>query len=104
MASSRPTQSMNVLSVQSSNPKGNQHPRKNKRKGKNNCKGGNKNYNDNNDKNTNNAGGDKKPNRKVKFPCKSCGDDHLTYLCPCMEDASKFIAHGPTYVYKSFTK
>ena len=32
----------------------------------------------------------------MKFPCKLCKDDHLTHLCPRMEDASKFIAHGPT--------
>ena len=45
--------------------------------------------------NNNNAGGDKKSKRKVKFPCKLCGDDHLTHLCSDMEDASKFIAQGP---------
>ena len=57
MALSQPTQSTDVLSVQTSNPKGNQQPRRNKKKGKNNHKSGNKNKNDNyNDKNTN-AGG-----------------------------------------------
>ena len=58
MASSHPTQSTSVLSVQMSNPKGNQQPRWNKKKAKNNHKGGNKNENaNNNDKNTNNVGG-----------------------------------------------
>ena len=32
----------------------------------------------------------------VKFPCKLCGDDHLTHLCPHIEDASKFIAQRLT--------
>ena len=33
--------------------------------------------------------------RKVKFPCKLCKDDHLTYLCPRIEEASIFLAQGP---------
>ena len=67
-ALSQPTQSKSVLSVQSSDPKGNQQPRRNKKKGKNNCKGGNKNENANyNDKNTRNAGGDKQTKHKVNF-------------------------------------
>ena len=95
---SLPTQSVNVLSVQSLNPKGNQQLGRNKKKGKNNNKGGNNNNNGANDKNNNNNnnyGGDKKSKQKVKFPCKLCRDDHLTHLCPRMEDASKFIAQGP---------
>ena len=92
MASSQPTQTMSVLSVQSSDQKGNQQPEKNKKKGKNNRKGGNRNENDNyNDKNAWNAGGDKQSKRKVKFPCKFCKDDHLTHLCPRIEEASRFI-------------
>ena len=72
-----------VISVQSSDQKGNQQPKRNKRKGKNNRKGGNRNENaNNNDKNAHNAGGDKQSKRKVKFPCKLCKDDHLTHLCP----------------------
>ena len=39
--------------------------------------------------------GDKKPKHKVKSPCKICGDDHLTHLCPPIEDASKFIVQRP---------
>ena len=31
----------------------------------------------------------------MKFPCKLCKDDHLTHLCPRMEDASRFITQGP---------
>ena len=93
MALSHPTQSVDVLSVQSSNVKGNQQPRRNKKKGKNNRKGGNKDENgNNNNKNTNNARGDKQPKHKVKFPCKLCKKDHLTDMCPCMEDSSRFIA------------
>ena len=69
MTSSQPTQTVSVLSVQSSDQKGNQQPERNKKKGKNNCRGGNRNENANtNDKNTCNAGGDKQSKRKVKFP------------------------------------
>ena len=57
-ALSQPAQTVSVLSVQSSDQKGNQQPGRNKKKGKNNCKGGNKNENfNNNDKNACNAGG-----------------------------------------------
>ena len=90
--SSQPTQSVSVLFVQSLNPKGNQQHGRNKKKGKNNHKGGNKNENDNNNDKNANAGGDKQSKCKVKFPCNLCKDDHLTHLCPCMEDASRFIA------------
>ena len=59
-ASSKPTQSENVLSMQSSDQKGNQQPGRNKKKGKNNRQGGNKSENANyNDKNAHNARGDK---------------------------------------------
>ena len=93
MALSQPTQTANVLSMQSSDQKGNQQPIRNKKKGKNNRKGGNRNENANsNDKNSRSAGGDKQSKHKVKFPCKLCKDDHLTHLCPCMEEASRFIA------------
>ena len=94
-ASSQPAQTTNVLSVQSSDQKGNQQPRRNRKKGKNNRKGGNKNENANsNDKNGQNARGDKQAKRKVKFPCKLCKDDHLTYLCPRIDEASRFLAQG----------
>ena len=77
-----------VLSMQSSDQKGNQQPIRNKKKGKRNHKGGNKNENANfNDKNDRNAGGNKQAKCKVKFPCKLCKDDHHTYLCPCIEEA-----------------
>ena len=57
-ASSQPTQSASVLSVQYLDQKGNQQSGRNKKKGKNNRKGGNKNENANyNDNNTRNAGG-----------------------------------------------
>ena len=64
-----------------------------RKKGKNNRKGGKKNENANfNDKNTRNVGGDKQSKCKVNFPCKLCKDDHLTYLFPHMEGASRFLA------------
>ena len=56
-ALSQQTQSTTVLSVQSSNLKGNQQPGRYKKKGKNNRKGGNKKENaNNNDKNINSRG------------------------------------------------
>ena len=65
--SSQPAQMASVLSVQSSDQKGNQQPGRNKNKGKNNRKGGNRNENAN-DKNPRNARGDNQSKRKVKFP------------------------------------
>ena len=92
IASSQPTQTASVLSMQSSNKNGNHQPVRNKKNGKNNRKGGNKNENANfNDKNSHNAGGDKYSKHKVKFPCKLCKDDQLTHLCPRIEEASRFI-------------
>ena len=68
MASSQPTQTMSVLSVQSSDHKGNQQPERNKKKGKNNHKGGNRNENANtNDKNSCNAGGTSNLNVRLNF-------------------------------------
>ena len=59
-------------------------------------KGGIKNGNANtNDKNVYNARGDKQSKRKVKFPCKLCKEDHLTYLCPRIDEASRFLVQGP---------
>ena len=71
--------------------KGNHKPKINRRKGRNNKWGENRKENQNDDKNMDNDGWDKKPKQKVKFPCKLCGGDHLTYLCPRIEDASKYI-------------
>ena len=68
MASSQPTQMESVLSMQSSEQKGNQQPRRNKKKGKNNRKGGNKNENANfNDKNARNVGGTSSLNVRLSF-------------------------------------
>ena len=67
-ASSQPAQTTSVLSVQSSDQKGNQQPGRNKKKGKNNCKGGNKNGNANsNDKNARNARGTSSLNVRLSF-------------------------------------
>jgi hypothetical protein len=95
-ASSKPTQWVDVHSVQlSKNPKGDQQPDGNKRKGRKNRKGG-KNGNkpkekDNNGKKNDNGGEGKKEKRKVKFPCKICTDDHLTHLCPKLMEAVRIL-------------
>ena len=93
--SSQPAQTMSVLFVQLSDQKGNQQREWNRKKGKNNRKGGNKNENANSNDDRLKCWGGKQDKRKVKFPCKLCKDDHLTYLCPRIEEASKFLAQGP---------
>ena len=92
MSSSTPTQSVDVLSMDTSNHNGNQEPKINRRNGRNNKWGGNRKDNKNDEKNEDNDGGDKKLKRKVKFPCKICGGYHLTYLFPDIEYSLKYIA------------
>ena len=92
MASSQPTQTVSVLLVQSSDQKGNQQPGRNRKKGRNNRRGGKMKENQNDDKNRENARGYKKSKRKVNFPCKLCGGDHITYFFPYIEEASNSIA------------
>jgi hypothetical protein len=107
--SSTPTQSTDVHYVQSStNPNGNQQPGGNKRKGHgNNRKGGRNNNNKpkenaNNDRLKVNAGEGKKEKQKVKFPCKLCTDDHLTHLCPKLEEATRLLSLPPTVLTNPF--
>jgi hypothetical protein len=77
-----PTQTSEVHSVQTTNPKANQQPegkKKQRKKGK----------------------GDKKPNdkagegttekRKARYPCNLCAEDHPTHLCPRLAEAQKFV-------------
>ena len=61
--------------------KGNQQPGGKKKRGK---KGEG---NQNKKKPANNADGRKKENKKVEFPCKLWHEDHLTDICPLMEQA-----------------
>ena len=66
--SSQPTQMVNVLSMQSSDQKGNQQLGRNRKKGKNNRKGGNKKENAHfYDKNARNAGGTSILNVRLSF-------------------------------------
>ena len=73
---------------------GNQHPCGKKKKGK---KGEG---NQNKQKPTNNADGGKKEKKKVKFPCKLCHEDHLTHLCPLIEQAQKLLKGQQSVVLK----
>ena len=57
-SSSTTTQSIDVLSMQSSNQKGNQRHRRNRKKGRNNKRGGNRKENQNHEKNDDNGGGE----------------------------------------------
>jgi hypothetical protein len=75
-----------------------------------NCKSGNNSNNNNNkskdnnnnDKSNNNVGVGKKEKRKVKFPCKICKDDHLTHLCPKIEEAFRLIVKQPIVMTNPF--
>jgi hypothetical protein len=40
--------------------------------------------------------------RKVKFPFKLCKYDHLTHLCPKMEEGLRLIAHQTIVLNKLF--
>jgi hypothetical protein len=72
----------------------------------NNCKGGKNNNkakdNTNNDRSNNNAGEGKKEKRKVKFPCKLCKYDHLTHLCPKIEESSRLLSQSPIVLKNPF--
>jgi hypothetical protein len=102
------TQSADVHYVQSSsNPNGNQQPGDTKKKGRGNNHKGGKNNNKskdetNNDGSNNNVGEGKKEKRKVKFPCKLCKDDHLTHLCPKIEESLRLLSHPPIVLTNSF--
>jgi hypothetical protein len=38
----------------------------------------------------------------VKFPCKLCKDDHLTHLCPKIEEASRILSYPPSVLTNLF--
>ena len=84
-----------VLSVQSSDQKGNQQPGQNKKKGKNNCKGGNKNENaNNNDKNGRNAGGTSKLNARLSS-LESCVRTITSLTCALVLMKPQVLGTGP---------
>ena len=90
-------QSANVFAQTSQ--KGNQQPSGKKKRGK---KGEG---NQNKQKPMNNVDGGKKEKKKVKFPCKLCHEDHLTHLCPLMEQAQKLLkAQQPAVRKDPFTQ
>jgi hypothetical protein len=77
-----PTQTSEVHSVQTTNPKANQQPegkKKQRKKGK-----GEK-------KPTDNAGEGTTEKRKARYPCNLCAEDHPTHLCPRLAEAQKFV-------------
>jgi hypothetical protein len=55
----------------------------------------------NNDRSNINAGEGKKEKGKVNFPCKLCKYDHLTHLCPKIEEASRILSQPLRCVDKS---
>jgi hypothetical protein len=77
-----PTQTSEVHSVQTMNPKANQHPegkKKQRKKSK-----GDKKLNDK-------AGEGTTEKRKARYPCNLCAEDHPTHLCPRLAEAQKFV-------------
>jgi hypothetical protein len=94
------------------NLNGNKQPGGNRKKGHgNNHKGGRNNNNNNNNKPKENANNDrsnknvvegKKEKRKVKFPCKLCTNDHLTHLCPKLEEATRLLSQPPVVMTNQF--
>jgi hypothetical protein len=105
--SSNPTQSADVHSVQySSNSNGNQQPGRNNKKGHNNHKGGKNGNkpkdNGNHEKMNNNVGEGKQEICKVKFPCKLCTDDHITYLYPKLAEAVRQLSLPPIVMTNPF--
>ena len=85
-------QNVNVFAQTSQ--KGNQHLGGKKKRGK---KGEG---NQNKQKPTNNADGGKKQKKEEKFPCKLCHEDHLTHICPLMEQAQKLLKSQQPAVLK----
>jgi hypothetical protein len=84
-----------VHSVKSKYPKGNQQTDQ-KRKYKNNKGKGDK-------KVMNNVGEGKNENRKVKFLCNICREDHLTHQFPRFEEAQTLLAQQePTVLTNPF--
>jgi hypothetical protein len=78
-----PTQTSDVHSVQSTNPKATQQPdgkKKQHKKGK-----GDK-------KPTNNAGGGNTEKRKSRYPCNLCVEDHPTHQCPWLVEAQNLLS------------
>ena len=84
-----PSQPTSINVIQASNPKGNQQS-DGKRKGQGKKK--NQEGKGNANKLGNGAGeGRKESKKKVKFPCKLCNGDHLTHLCPKIQDAQYLL-------------
>jgi hypothetical protein len=77
-----PTQTSEVHSVQTTNPKANQQPEGKKKQ----CKKskGDKKPNDN-------AGEGTTERKKARYPCNLCAEDHPTHLCPRLAEAQKFV-------------
>lgn len=78
-----------VNSVQSTNPKANQHPKGNKKQHNNKGKG--------DKKDTNNVDGGKMEKRESKYLCNLCMEDHPTHLCPRFVEAQNLLAQNKSY-------
>ena len=89
-AESSPSQYLSINAVQAFDPKGNQQS-EGKKKGRNNKKKG-KNGKGNTNKTNEHVGEGQKDKNKVKFPCKLCAGDHLTHICPKIQDAQRLLA------------
>jgi hypothetical protein len=79
-----PTQTLDVHSVQSTNPKSNQQKEAKKKQWNNKVKG------DKND--TNIFGGGKMENKKLKYLCNLVMENHLNHLYPRLAEAPRLLA------------
>ena len=81
------TQASEVLNVQKTNKKGGQKGKSKKERRERTA-----NAIDNGGNSVRNKDeGDNKKTSKVKFPCKLCGESHLTHLCPKISEAKRLL-------------
>ena len=86
------TLAFEVLNIQKTNKKGGQ---KGKSKKERKERMANATSNDGNNGRKEDEGDNKKTN-KVKFPCKLCGESHLTHLCPKINEAKRLLGQPNT--------
>ena len=86
-SANKPTPSFEVFNVQQTKKKGGQKgkSKKERRERTANATGNGGNNGRKEDE------GDNKKIIKVKFPCKLCGDSHLTHLCPKISKAKRLL-------------
>ena len=85
--SNQTTPSSEVLNVQQSNKKGGQKGKSKKERRERTANAASNGGNNGRKEDE----GDNKKTSKVKFPCKLCGESHLTHLCPKISEAKRLV-------------